>query len=195
MRENYENKKFNYLTGLRPSDRRYAREILWVWKCECGSEITKRPSQVKIGFPKSCGCKTKELVDRSRDRRVKLPQGEAAFRELFRSYKFNAEKRNYDFELSMDEFKSLTKQNCYYCGDVPSTTFYMRGSKINQGNYVYNGVDRLDNHKGYIQGNVVPCCGACNIMKGVSSLSKFLSKIENVYKKHSSTISLLRSDV
>ena len=188
-RIDYTGTVIGYLSAVSVTPERYGGEFLWRWKCVCGKEIVRRPSQIKAGRNRSCGCKQAELVDRAK----RLPEGEAAFRQLFRSYKNGAKTRHYSFELSMDEFKRLTKQDCYYCGDSPSLIYSIKAN--NTGNYIYNGVDRIDNTEGYIKGNVVPCCGMCNKLKSNFNLSGFLSKIERIYKKHSSTTSLLGSEI
>jgi len=188
-RIDYTGTVIGYLSAVSVTPEKYGREFLWEWKCVCGKKIVRRPSQIKAGRNKSCGCKQAEMVDKAK----RLPAGEAAFRQLFRSYKNGARNRNYSFDLSMEDFRELTKQNCYYCGDTPSLIYSIKAN--NTKNYVYNGVDRIDNTKGYIKGNVVPCCGTCNRMKMNSIFSDFLSKVEKIYNKHSSTVSLLRSEV
>jgi hypothetical protein len=48
------------------------------------------------------------------------------------------------------------------------------------GKYVYNGIDRLDNTKGYTIDNIVPCCYKCNVLKKdftIDSMVKVLSKL------------------
>jgi hypothetical protein len=42
----------------------------------------------------------------------------------------------------------------------------------------YNGIDRVDNEKGYLVENCVPCCFTCNSLK--KSVTK--SIIEKAYK-------------
>jgi len=46
----------------------------------------------------------------------------------------------------------------------------------------YNGIDRVDNSRGYESGNVVSCCGVCNMLKHVLSKEEFLARIEKIYK-------------
>ena len=40
---------------------------------------------------------------------------------------------------------------------------------------MYNGVDRVDNDKGYIRDNIVSCCSDCNRSKGVLSKKDFIT--------------------
>lgn len=44
-----------------------------------------------------------------------------------------------------------------------------------------NGIDRVDNSKGYTSDNCVPCCWACNNAKKNNSSSEFLAWVDGVY--------------
>lgn len=56
------------------------------------------------------------------------------------------------WNIALSDFVELISKRCHYCdGGLPES-----GS----------GLDRMDNSKGYIIGNVVPCCRGCNVMKG-----------------------------
>lgn len=48
------------------------------------------------------------------------------------------------------------------------------------GDYVYNGVDRLDNAVGYLPGNCVPCCKFCNLAKAGGSYEEFVAYLDRV---------------
>jgi len=48
--------------------------------------------------------------------------------------------------------------------------------------YTYNGLDRIDNAKGYILDNVVPCCKHCNYAKRNMSTEKFYNLIKSIYE-------------
>jgi hypothetical protein len=50
------------------------------------------------------------------------------------------------------------------------------------GLFLRNGIDRLDNTIGYIEGNVVSCCDICNYSKHTKGYIEFLSWIDKVYK-------------
>jgi deferrochelatase/peroxidase EfeB len=43
-----------------------------------------------------------------------------------------------------------------------------------------NGLDRVDNNRGYVFSNVVSCCFKCNQMKGKLSVQEFLNHIIKV---------------
>lgn len=87
------------------------------------------------------------------------------FKLLYHSYKKQATKRGYFFDLSLDEFLNIvTEPFCAYCGCVPYQYTY---------GYLYLGVDRVDNDFGYNVYNCVPCCKECNTRKRNKSLLKF----------------------
>jgi len=55
MREDYTNKTFYRLTGIKFS-RKFHNALLWFWRCSCGNMTEADPSKVKSGKTKSCGC-------------------------------------------------------------------------------------------------------------------------------------------
>jgi hypothetical protein len=89
----------------------------------------------------------------------------------YRSYVKGAARRNYAFELSMEEFIELIFSPCYYCGETGDVHKSHR-----------NGVDRVDNSKGYVKGNVVSCCWNCNLLKksvSVNIARKIVEFVDN----------------
>ena len=106
-----------------------------------------------------------------------MPEGEAAFRALFKTYRYNAKTRGIAFLLSREQFRALTQQNCHYCGSEPLSV--MRGVTYNR-DYVYNGVDRIDSALGYVPENCVPCCKFCNLAKAGGSYEDFVAYLNRV---------------
>lgn len=86
-------------------------------------------------------------------------------------YRYSAKKRGLEWGLSKEEFISLVAQNCFYCGIPPSQL---------QDGHVYNGIDRVDNSRGYVPGNVVPACGFCNFAKRGNSIQEFYAWIDRL---------------
>lgn len=142
----------------------------WLCKCDCGNTTTTLRHLLRSGHTKSCGCYRKDLIS--------LKAGEASFNQLYSAYSRTAGKRGYVFLLSGDEFREITKQNCYYCGAEPNQRI---SHGHHNGDYVYNGLDRVNNSKGYEIDNVVPCCGVCNNMKHAQSQDGFLAQISKIY--------------
>lgn len=77
---------------------------------------------------------------------------------LRRNIKRGAKVRGYGFELSDAETEALIKSACGYCGKKPDPV---------------NGIDRIDNSRGYVPGNVMPACRQCNYAKRAMSFNDF----------------------
>lgn len=101
--------------------------------------------------------------------------------QLFNKYKRDARRRDIEFKLSLAHFSRLTRFLCYYCDSPPKTVFR---DKRRKGFYLYNGIDRLNNDKGYVARNCVSCCKRCNYAKNKLTKEEFLSMIEEIYNKH-----------
>ena len=165
--------KFELLTAVKRVENASFRQARWLFKCDCGNEVAYRIHYVKKGAATSCGCKRHEPRPNRR-----LESGEAAFNGLLYSYKQTAVDRGHTFMLSKEEFKSLTKQNCHYCGIEPKQ---VSTDPSWFGDYVYNGIDRLDSNIGYNLSNVVACCKTCNYAKRQMTIDEFKEWILKVY--------------
>lgn len=107
---------------------------------------------------------------------------ESALIKILRSYKYNAVARDVPFELSDDQFRGLTKENCHWCGIEPARVSYSSGrwdyeEADRRGfiPYIYNGVDRIDSIEGYTLDNCVACCRQCNWAKRELTEEEFIS--------------------
>jgi hypothetical protein len=140
-------------------------------RCDCGNVKELRTAHLQHAKgTKGCGCGKK------------LAYGESSLNELFYSYKTNAKSRKHLFDLTKEEFKKLTKQNCYYCGMEPRQVSKRNNKhRAHNGNYIYNGIDRLDNSKGYTVENSVPCCKMCNLFKNKYTKQEFLAHIQQIH--------------
>ena len=137
--------------------------------CFCGDADCREFFSTRISYLKdikSCGAN-----------QGKIKRGEAAFNSIYRVYKRDNIKKSgrwhLPFEISKRLFRKLIQQNCVYCGREPSS---VRGStEFNRynGTFLYNGLDRVDNSKGYTIDNVVSCCSKCNRAKGTMTVDEF----------------------
>jgi hypothetical protein len=171
-KNNYVGRKFGSLTVLQQyySDNQGPLKV--DYRCDCGEILTNRPFS-KVKRQKMCRkCK-------STNRYKILPFGETSFNLLYSSYIKSAKERGLNFNLSKQEFRFLTKQKCLYCGDLPHSV--IRPNSIG-GAYVYNGIDRKDNSKGYARDNCVPACKTCNYAKLKSSVDDFLDHVKKIYE-------------
>jgi len=98
---------------------------------------------------------------------------------LFIRYRKSAKSRDLHFELTETEVLEITSKPCHYCGCPPSREVdeYDKDHP-----YVYNGIDRMDNSKGYTIDNVVPCCLTCNRAKNQKGYEEFRSWARRLYQ-------------
>ena len=104
--------------------------------------------------------------------------GESTKYFVWDQYKRDAAKRNYIWNLTKDEFFNLTSQNCFYCNLPPSN---IKVSSYGKGDFVYSGIDRIDNSRGYDTDNAVPCCKTCNRAKDIMGQGEFLEWVSRVH--------------
>lgn len=156
-------------------------DILWrnLYKCQClcGREDVYSAEKLDIKHIKQCSyCAKMEYLDK-----VKPDPQVRTKNHLYHTYKKRAKRHNLDFELAMEEFVTLTSGNCFYCGIEPKQVIlYKKVRKI----YPYNGIDRVDNSKGYVMGNVVSCCRTCNLAKSNLTMEDFISWGLRLYKTY-----------
>jgi len=127
-------------------------------KCECGGTKIVKGLNLKLGLTKSCGCL------------IVLPTSNTIFNRLFREYKTSAKNRNFEFKLTKKEVINLLLGDCVYCGSEPYNTKTIANGKICVN---VNGIDRVDNKKGYILENCFSCCKRCNYMKHNYTVKEF----------------------
>lgn len=130
-------------------------------RCRCGVERLVDIAEIKRGRTKSCGCYRVAVVEGGDRRRKGL--GEAAKNAVYAEYSARAKKKGLKFELSIEDFEDIITSRCYFCGALFGNK---RGNKNTYGNFEYTGIDRVDNSKGYIKDNSIPCCTDCNMKKG-----------------------------
>lgn len=146
------------------------RQRIWYWKCRCDCGNITYKTQHDLVFQECCQCRVcgRKLAAE----KTKLPGDASKWHRMIRYYKKNASVTGREFSLTDEEFKRLAQSDCAYCGAKPAMTGY---------NIICNGVDRIDSSRGYVTGNVVPCCTRCNIMKKNMSVDEFLGHIEKIY--------------
>lgn len=150
----------------------WAKRGRWVARCDCGREKEISGSNWYSGrCVKRCACTPRE------PNYNKLPSGEAAFNELYNSYRNKGLGRKRNFDLSKEQFRLLTSMDCAYCGSSPSQV-----NKTGSGDtYIYNGIDRIDSSRGYTWTNCNPCCKHCNFAKMNFTLDEWLEHIKRIY--------------
>lgn len=76
-----------------------------------------------------------------------------------KSMKRGAAQRGIAWDLPDALALDLITDNCFYCGSEPDTV---------------HGIDRVDNARGYVEGNVVTACKFCNTAKLNRTLPDYL---------------------
>jgi 5-methylcytosine-specific restriction endonuclease McrA len=152
---------------------KYYRRV-FLFRCDCGNVKEIESNSIKQGKTKSCGC---GIVKGNKLRSIPYRNSEQT--RVFNNYITSSRKRNLKFSLSKEYFTMLTQMNCAYCGSKPSNgrTVYEKKDP-----YLFSGIDRVDNSKGYVVGNVVACCKTCNIAKASMTLEQFVEWIKRVHK-------------
>lgn len=166
-------KRFGKLVAISLTKKK--NRTAWFCQCDCGGHKIVSTQNLVGGFTKSCGCIRP------------YPKGKAAFNQLFNGYRKGAKNRGLEFELKEKEFKQITSQNCYYCGSPPKQSVTESMSHDLHGDYIHNGVDRIDNKKGYTIDNCVTCCKDCNFFKRTLSSEEFIGRIRKIYNHLFST--------
>jgi hypothetical protein len=82
---------------------------------------------------------------------------------FFKEYVYTAKRRGYSFTLTLEEFKALIVQHCFYCGEREEP----------------RGIDRWDNNIGYALSNCRPCCSTCNYMKRAMDGAVFVDHLQH----------------
>lgn len=160
----------------------YDGSYLHNYKCYCGVEFLALPRNIKRKKTQSCGCfrksgGTKHRTGKTPGNALKDPT-ESSFNGLYLAYKFSAKTKNMVFELTKEYFRLITKTNCYYCNDSPSGR-YLQTAWAREP-YIYNGIDRYDNKKGYTIANSRPCCSKCNYFKSGMHGDDFITYIRKI---------------
>lgn len=145
--------------------------------CECGNHRNVTVTELLRNVVKHCGCRNWKLSNNDHVN-VKYSKIESSFREKASGYKSTSKMRGIEFSLTIEETISLLQKNCFYCNKMPLNTF-ISGRKIT---ILYNGIDRVDNTKGYTLENVVTCCSQCNTAKLNFTIDEFKTWIISLYE-------------
>ena len=160
------------------------RRTFWLCDCDCGTkDHSVRESVLLSKKSLSCGClKGQRMSSHTPEVSALLDRWSTSKVWRFYQYSAAAKRRNHCFELSHTQFEIITSKDCFYCGEPPRNVARVsRGSKYRNSEFKYNGIDRVDNTKGYTYDNSVPCCKQCNFAKRNLSQEDFLGWVERLY--------------
>lgn len=137
---------------------------------ECRTKDRLRRAKKRVGGQDEY---LKHNADLMKKWRLRNPEKWAANQEKakrgnnIRAIKQQAERKGIAWEITMEHGLELSYQPCFYCGGFAPSGI--------------NGIDRLDNAKGYTLENVKPCCNACNMSKGTLDPESFLGACEAIH--------------
>lgn len=172
----------NDCTAIAPTELRTSGGyIIWRVRCNLCNEEFERPSYALLRKTISHMCPEWWAIHghERKTGRPPIPNSGAHVNGLFSHYRQAAKQRGIPFTLTKDDARALFEGNCAYCGVQPSNNW---SDKNLAGEYVWNGIDRVDNSLGYTLDNCVSCCTACNFAKGSRSAEEFKQWIWNAYK-------------
>lgn len=163
-----------------------SKRTAWLCQCDCGNIKPIKAEHLKDGTTKSCGClNTENNVKRAYQMHAvntKYHPSETSARRVWK-------KRYNDGDLSFEDFMRISQMNCSYCEAEPNN---MQNSAASDkkasvfakenGDFIYNGLDRVDSNKPHNLDNVVPCCFPCNIAKHTMTEMQFKEWIVRVVK-------------
>lgn len=128
-------------------------DLHWECLCDCGkTKISKSPN-LKSGNTRSCGCLRTIGIN-------VLPQNGHCKNVIWNIFSQRSKKRKWNFDLTKEQVTELVAKPCYYC-DLKASNYV----KKKYGELYYNGLDRIDNTKGYSIDNVLTACKHCNALR------------------------------
>lgn len=133
------------------------------WAINADENHAKQREYVKKNRPKVLRALKKNYQDHADARRQYARQKH--WSDIVGARKRMALRRGIEWKLSDEEAKWFLIQPCHYCGSQPSP---------------YAGIDRIDSGGCYDFGNIVECCGRCNLAKGISSYEEFQEYLDRL---------------
>lgn len=166
-------RSFGQLSVVKQAENGRCGRVRWLCECKCGKQTKVFGDGLSSGRTKSCGC----------GMGVRLYGRVPPYKYIWFNYRGSAKRRGLPFELSLDTLVSIISRPCDYCGKPPSRAMspsQMR-KHISYQKFRYNGIDRIDSSKGYVESNVVPCCKPCNELKSDKPREEFLAQVAAIH--------------
>lgn len=160
------------------------KRTTWKCKCDCGNTVNVNSENLRRGKQIGCGKCRYKIANQYGS--YNLREYDTAFNVFYNSNlkRTCARERNLEFKLTKSEVREITAKNCFYCGSPPSNV--MRARNKFGSDFIYNGIDRVDNNKGYVIENVVACCKKCNQAKMNLTADEFKQLVIAIYQNWAS---------
>jgi len=94
---------------------------------------------------------------------------------MIRNSKWSAKRRNHEFNLDMEDI-----QLPEYCPLLGIKLYYNFEKRTHFNSYNHASLDRIDNSKGYIKGNVIVLSRLANAMKNQADFNQLLTFSDNM---------------
>lgn len=133
--------------------------LLYQCKCECGKIVHKRSTQLKSNRTNSCGC----------SHTGKWKGTDVLSLTNFNHIRHTAKTRGIAFSITIEYISELLKKQDFKC----ALTQLPIGFGKKRSNPYTASLDRVDNTKGYIEGNVWWVHKDINYMKSNLTLERF----------------------
>jgi len=172
---------------------------MWECLCSCGETVFTTGTNLRLGNTTSCGCLHKEKLaaynhaTKSLDpwladmklykRKVSYRRGRAKLgSNQFKKVKGRpvSDHPSFRWGLDLEVYVQLVTTPCYYCGRPPHQK--PQGALMRTLGLRRNGIDRVDNTKGYEPGNCVSCCAFCNREKRAQTQEDFIENTRRRYE-------------
>lgn len=170
-----------YLTFIRPAGYSTKYGVIWVVRCRCGKELhmpaaeCHRKYKRKLGQPRSCGCYR-------RTHRSHLYKGVGDLSSCrWKQIQSSARRKHIRFEITHDYAWRLFLRQGRRCA-LSGILLVMNPSSLAAGTNTAS-LDRKDNSKGYILGNVQWVHLEINDMKSDRTQKEFIGWCKSVARK------------
>lgn len=155
------NQRFSSLLVLNKADskKEYSNTAWWNCLCDCGKKCIKNGTDLRQGKTKTCGCRISIKSRTNWKGYGDIPKSK------WRILNKNALQRNLEFNLTIEFCDKLFKDQDKKC--------YLSGMNISFEDNTAS-IDRIDNTKGYIRGNVAWCHKDINKCKQTFTKDEFI---------------------
>lgn len=161
--------------------------IMWLCKCDCGTERWFKGANLRAGRAMSCGCARAENPEWGQKAVPK--DSKYFFKSWLNSWRSKSQKRESKkhmlFTITLEELDAIYDRQsglCYYTGRqlIPAT-----GSKyaVSETNI---SLDRIDNNIGYTYDNIVLCTKMVNVSRNIQTQEEYIQMCKDVAEFHKS---------